>query len=90
MNASSPGMSRLGYLSLVLLFCLTWSSAFPTAKLAISTSPPLLFLGLRFLGASLVLLAWAAWRGQLRQMTILGSEQLAIVPRHGRTMKLAG
>jgi drug/metabolite transporter (DMT)-like permease len=58
-------MSRPVYLLLVLLFCLTWSSAFPTAKLAISTAPPLLFLGLRFLLAAGILLGWAAWRGEL-------------------------
>ena len=59
-------MSRPVYLLLVLAFCLTWSSAFPAAKLAISTAPPLLFLGMRFLLAATLLLGFAAWRGQLR------------------------
>lgn len=61
-------MSRPAYLGLVLLFCLTWSSAFPAAKLAIATAPPLIFLGLRFLAAALLLLGYAGWRGQLRQV----------------------
>ena len=54
------------YFALVLLFCLTWSSAFPAAKLAIATCPALLFLGLRFLIAAALLLGFAGWRGQLR------------------------
>lgn len=59
-------MSRGVYLLLVLMFCLTWSSAFPTAKMAMSVSPPLLFLGMRFAAAGLLLLAWAAIWGELR------------------------
>ncbi len=51
---------------LIALFCLSWSSAFPAAKLAMQVSPPLLFLGLRFLLAAALLLGWAALRGQLR------------------------
>jgi drug/metabolite transporter (DMT)-like permease len=66
------------YWFLVLLFCLSWSSAYPTAKLAIAVSPPMLFLGLRFLLAAAVLLAYAAARGEMRGpipwigLTILG------------------
>ena len=60
-------MSRSLYLFLVLLFCLTWSSAFPTAKLAIAVAPPLLFLGARFCVAAVLLLGWAAARGQLNR-----------------------
>ncbi len=58
-------MSRRAYLLLVLLFCVTWSSAFPLAKIAMTVSPPLLFLGARFITAALLLLAWAAMRGEL-------------------------
>jgi drug/metabolite transporter (DMT)-like permease len=54
------------YWLLVLLFCLSWSSAYPTAKLAIAVSPPMLFLGLRFLLAAALLLAWAAIRREMR------------------------
>jgi drug/metabolite transporter (DMT)-like permease len=57
------------YWFLVLLFCLSWSSAYPTAKLAIAVSPPMLFLGLRFLLAALLLLAWAAVRREFRPPT---------------------
>jgi drug/metabolite transporter (DMT)-like permease len=51
---------------MVLLFCLSWSSAYPTAKLAIATSPPMLFLGIRFLLAAVVLMGYAAIRRQFR------------------------
>ena len=54
------------YPTLVLLFVLTWSSAFPAAKFAISTCPPELFLSFRFLLAALVLLGAAAFTGGLR------------------------
>ena len=54
------------YLALVTVFVLTWSSAFPAAKIAIHLAPPLLFLGLRFTTAGLILLC-VAWRtGGLR------------------------
>jgi drug/metabolite transporter (DMT)-like permease len=59
-------VSRPVYLALVLLFCLTWSSAFPLAKIAMTVSPPLLFLGARFTVASILLLGWAWARGELR------------------------
>ncbi len=71
------------YWFLVLLFCLSWSSAYPTAKLAIGTSPPLLFLGIRFLIAALLLMGYGAIRGQFRgpipwgALTILGLFNLA-------------
>ena len=58
--------SRLAYLGLVLLFCLAWASGFTAAKLAITTAPPALFGGIRFLVTGLALLGYAAWRGQLR------------------------
>ncbi len=61
-------MSRSAYLGLVLVFCLTWSSAFPAAKLAIAVAPPLLFLALRFSAAAILLLAVAAVRGELRRI----------------------
>jgi drug/metabolite transporter (DMT)-like permease len=59
-------MSRPVYLTLVLLFCLTWSSAFPAAKLAISVGPPLLYLGIRFSIAACLLLGFAAVTGRLK------------------------
>ena len=54
------------YWFLVLLFCLSWSSAYPTAKLAIAVSPPMLFLGVRFLLAAALLMAYAAIRREIR------------------------
>ncbi len=57
-------MSRPLYLLLVLIFCLTWSSAFPAAKLAIQAGPPLLYLGVRFGIAAALLLGLAALRGE--------------------------
>lgn len=61
-------MTRPAYLGLVLLFCLTWSSAFPAAKFAIHAAPPLLFLGVRFLIAASCLLGYAAAQGQLHSV----------------------
>lgn len=61
-------MKRHVYLPLVLLFCLTWSSAFPAAKLAITVGPPLLYLGIRFSIAAALLLAFAAATGRLRRV----------------------
>jgi drug/metabolite transporter (DMT)-like permease len=58
-------VSRPVYLFLVLVFCLTWSSAFPAAKLAIQAGPPLLYLGVRFGIAAALLLGWAGLRGEL-------------------------
>ncbi len=59
-------LSRPLYWVLVALFCLTWSSAFPGAKIAMQAGPPLLFLGIRFGIAALLLLGFAAARGRLR------------------------
>jgi drug/metabolite transporter (DMT)-like permease len=58
-------MSRPLYLTLVALFVLTWSSAFVATKFAVAVSPPTLFLGIRFLLAGALLLAWAAARREL-------------------------
>lgn len=58
-------MSRQRYVLLVLVFCLTWASAFPAAKLAIQVGPPLLYLGTRFAIAAALLLGVAWWRGAL-------------------------
>ena len=67
----NPRPSRLGYWLLVLLFCLTWSSAFTAAKLAIRVGPPLLYLGIRFAIAAMLLLGFAAATGRLRRSTPL-------------------
>ena len=58
--------ARAGYLALVLLFCLAWSSCFPGAKIAIHNAPPDLFQAVRFLTSAAILLTLAGWRGELR------------------------
>lgn len=56
---------KLVYGVLVLLFCTAWASGFTAAKIAISTCPPALFGGMRFLATGALLLGYAAWRGDL-------------------------
>jgi drug/metabolite transporter (DMT)-like permease len=79
----SPRQGSALYWFRVLLFCLSWSSAYPTAKLAIAVSPPMQFLGIRFLLAAVILMVYAALRGQFRgpipwgALTILGLLNLA-------------
>ena len=58
--------ARLLYGVAVLLFVLAWASGFTVAKLALSTCPPAIFGGVRFLATGLLLLGYAAWRGELR------------------------
>ena len=58
-GTESLGMGRPIYILCVVLFVLSWSSAFPAAKIGISTAPPLLFLGIRFFIAGLLLLGYA-------------------------------
>jgi drug/metabolite transporter (DMT)-like permease len=73
----------VGYVLMVAAFCLTWASAFPAAKLAIHTAPPLLFLGIRFSIAACLLLGWAAMRGELRQVPWLTLLALGLVNQAG-------
>jgi drug/metabolite transporter (DMT)-like permease len=72
-------MSRPVYLLLVLVFCLTWSSAFPAAKLALSVGPPLLFLGLRFSLAAMLLLGFAKLTGRFRAVSSVKVPWLALL-----------
>ena len=69
-------LSRPVYLGLVLLFCLTWSSAFPAAKLAISVGPPLLYLAVRFGIASALLVGLALASGDFRIGSRLGQRKV--------------
>ena len=64
---------RAVYLLLVLLFCAAWASGFTAAKLALTTAPPALFGGARFLITGVVLLGYAAWRGDFRRKVPWGS-----------------
>ncbi len=90
MSAPAAALGRINlrqgsalYWFLVLLFCLSWSSAYPTAKLAMAVSPPLLFLGVRFLLAAALLLVYAATRREFHAnipwfgLSILGLLNLA-------------
>lgn len=62
-DGSIHPLPRPLYLALALGFCLSWASAFPAAKLVVEAAPPLLALGMRFLLAGGLLLAWFAARG---------------------------
>ena len=53
------------YAVLVLLFVVAWASGFTAAKIALTTCPPALFGGIRFLITGAALLSYAAWRGDL-------------------------
>ncbi|EYC51589.1 multidrug DMT transporter permease [Hylemonella gracilis str. Niagara R] len=64
--ASSRSSTSSSYLAQVLVFCLCWSAAFPLAKLGLRDAPPLKFLCLRFLLASVLMLAWGALRAWRR------------------------
>jgi drug/metabolite transporter (DMT)-like permease len=72
-------MSRPVYLILVLLFCLTWSSAFPAAKLAMQAGPPLLFLGTRFGMAAILLLGFAFVSGRMRRGHAMATPWVALI-----------
>ncbi|HYD65838.1 DMT family transporter [Azospirillum sp.] len=64
-------------LTMVVPFCLGWSSAFAVGKIGLLDAPPLLFLGARFLLAGGVLLAAAAMLGHLRRLDGRGWAVLA-------------
>ena len=64
--------ARLIYSGLVLLFVVAWASGFTAAKIALTTCPPAIFGGLRFLVTGAALLGFAAWRGDLRRGTPWG------------------
>ena len=57
--------ARIIYGVSVLLFVFAWASGFSAAKIAISTCPPALFGGVRFLITGAALLTYAAWRGDI-------------------------
>ena len=59
--------AKLLYATAVLLFVFAWASGFTAAKLALTTCPPALFGGVRFLLTGAALLGYAAWRGDLNR-----------------------
>lgn len=80
------GSGTTVYLLLVFSFCVTWSSAFPVTKIALSVCPPELFLAMRFSAAAALLLAWAAWRGDLaasREIPWMGLFALGLLNQAG-------
>ncbi len=50
-------------LSILVACCATWGLSQVAAKVSLAEVPPLLQSGVRSLGAALLLLAWARWRG---------------------------
>ena len=68
--------SRLAYFTLVLLFVFAWASGFSAAKLALTTCPPALFGGARFILTGAALLGFAAWRGDLKRPVPWGALSL--------------
>jgi drug/metabolite transporter (DMT)-like permease len=67
LQAAPPTLrQKLIYMTLVLLFCACWASGFTATKFALQTSPPAIFGGIRFLITAVLLLGYAAVRGELR------------------------
>lgn len=62
---STPRKATLDTVALVTLVvcCATWGLSQVAAKVSLAEVPPLLQSGVRSLGAALLLLAWARWRG---------------------------
>lgn len=61
--AAAPATSRVKLALMVVGFVLLWSSAFSVAKVAIADCPPLIFLGVRFLAAGMLMMALAGVSG---------------------------
>ncbi len=53
----------------VIIFCLLWSSGFVAAKIGVTDCPPLIFLTLRLLGASALIIAISVLRGDQWKMS---------------------
>ncbi len=62
----SPAASDRAPLTLIVPFCLAWSSAFAVGKIGLADCPPLLLLALRFLIAGVLLVGVAGLRGEHR------------------------
>lgn len=71
--------TKLIYWALVALFVVMWSSSFAAAKIAMQVSPPLLFLGLRFSLAGLVLLGLYLILGGPRPKRLIDWGKLALL-----------
>ena len=65
--SAAPRAASTGRLQLALMvggFVLLWASAFAVGKIAIADCPPLIFLAVRFLTASAIMMAFAAATGR--------------------------
>ena len=71
--------NKFAYLALVLVFVLLWSSAFAAGKFALQVSPPMLFLGLRFLLAGALMIGFAVVMGRYRPLGFQGWFRLAVL-----------
>lgn len=71
--------NKFAYLGLVLVFVLLWSSAFAAGKIAMQVSPPMLFLGVRFLLAGLLMVGFAVIIGSYRPVGAKGWFRLSVL-----------
>lgn len=71
--------NKFAYFALVLVFVLLWSSAFAAGKYALQSSPPMLFLGMRFTLAGLLLVAYAVTTGAYRPLKVKGWVRLSLL-----------
>lgn len=71
--------NKFAYLGLVLVFVLLWSSAFAAGKIAMQVSPPMLFLGVRFLLAGLLMIGFAVIIGSYRPVGAKGWFRLSVL-----------
>ncbi|HEY0294206.1 MAG TPA: DMT family transporter [Bordetella sp.] len=67
-SSAAPGGQRTAW-GQIALFCILWSSAFASAKIALHDCPPLILLAGRFLVAGLLMLGMAALTGGLRRIS---------------------
>lgn len=75
----SIGDNKLKYFLVVAVFVLLWSSAFATGKMALSYSPPQLFLGIRFFLAGVLMLGFALIVKSYRPLGVSGWLKLALL-----------
>jgi len=71
--------NKLTYFATVAVFVLLWSSAFAAGKIALQVSPPLLFLGQRFLFAGVLMVGFAVISGAYRPIGVGGWVKLAVL-----------
>ena len=60
---------RAGVLAAFAAIYLFWGATFLAIRYAVEDIPPLLMIGLRCAGGTLVLAGWLAWRGELARVT---------------------